>query len=351
MMDFAHDEHRRLIQETAQGYLSDHVDLAAACDGPDGWDPALWAGFAGELGFAGLMVPERFGGLGLGAMAMAAVLEETGRVLAPIPFFETAVLAAQAILAGGSEAQQAALLPGIASGEVRAAFAGKARRPSLADGRLSGEADFVTFGHVAQLFVVATREGPLVALPAGAATVERVPNLDATRPFATVRFDCAVAEDRVLANPGAFDRTMTIASGLLAAEQAGGARHCLDMTAEYARQRVQFGRAIGSFQAVKHMLADMMVSVESAHSAALLAAAAIDGDGDPAEACALARAWCSDEFLHCAGQAIQLHGGIGFTWEHPAHRYFKRARSSAAWLGSPAEHRERVAALILPEAA
>ncbi|RYY26694.1 MAG: acyl-CoA dehydrogenase [Sphingomonadales bacterium] len=348
-MNFAPDEDRQLIQETARGYLNDHsgYDFDAA----DGWNANLWAGFAGELGFAGLMVPERFGGLGQGAMTMAAVLEETGRALAPIPFFETAVLAVQAILAGGSEAQQAALLPGIASGQVRAAFAGTANRPSLSGGRLTGTADFVSFGHVAHLFVVATREGTLVALPAEAAAVTRVANLDATRPFSTVYFDCAVDAAQLLAIPGAFDRAMTVAAGLLAAEQAGGARHCLQMTADYARQRVQFGRPIGSFQAVKHMLADMMVSVESAHSAALLAADAIDGNGDPAEACSIARAWCSDEYLHCAGQAIQLHGGIGFTWEHPAHRYFKRARASASWLGAPAEHRERVAARIISEAA
>ncbi|RYY47334.1 MAG: acyl-CoA dehydrogenase [Sphingomonadales bacterium] len=348
-MNVAPDEDRLLIQETARGYLADHAgqDL----DAPEGWNPALWAGFAGELGFAGLMVPERFGGLGLSATTMAAVLEETGRALAQMPFFETAVLAVQAILAGGSEGQQATLLPGIAAGEICAAFAGTASRPSLANGRLTGEADFVSFGHVAHLFVVATREGPLVALPAAAASVTRIANLDATRPFSTVRFDGAVGEDQVLAIPGAFHRTMKVGAGLLAAEQAGGARQCLDMTADYARQRVQFGRPIGSFQAVKHMLADMMVSVESARSAALLAAAAIDGGDDPAEACSIARAWCSDEYLHCAGQAIQLHGGIGFTWEHPAHRYFKRARSSATWLGAATEHRERVAARIIPEAA
>ncbi|RYE00655.1 MAG: acyl-CoA dehydrogenase [Sphingomonadales bacterium] len=348
-MDFAPDEDRRLIQETARGYLTDHA--AHDFDAPEGWDAALWAGFAGELGFAGLMVPERFGGLGLDARTMAAVIAETGRMLAPIPFFETAVLAVHAILAGGSEAQQAALLPGIASGDVRASFAGTARRPSLQGRRLTGDADFVSFGHVAQLFVVATREGPLVVLPAEAARVTRVANLDVTRPLSTVHFDCAIADDQLLTTPGAFEHTMAVAAGLLAAEQAGGARHCLEMTADYARQRVQFGRPIGSFQAVKHMLADMMVSVEAAHSAALLAASVIDGEGDPAEACSIARAWCSDEYLHCAGQAIQLHGGIGFTWEHPAHRYFKRARSSASWLGAPADHRERIAARIIPEAA
>lgn len=350
MMDFAPDENCRLIQETARGYLDDHAGWDF--DAPEGWDSALWAGFA-ELGFAGLMVPEAYGGLGLGARDMAGVLEETGRTLAPIPFFESAVLAVQAILAGGSEAQRAALFPGIVSGEIRATLAGTAARPSLAGGRLIGEADFVSFGHIADLLVVATREGQLVAMRADTPGLEvnRTPNLDAIRPLSSIRFDCAVPEDAILATPGACDRALAIAAGLLAAEQAGGARQCLDMTVDYARQRVQFGRAIGSFQAVKHMLADMMVSVESAHSAALLAAAAIDDEDDPAEACSIARAWCSDEYLHCAGQAIQLHGGIGFTWEHAAHRYFKRARSSASWLGAPTTHRERIAAQLIPEAA
>jgi alkylation response protein AidB-like acyl-CoA dehydrogenase len=279
---------------------------------------------------------------------MALVLEETGRVLAPVPFFETAVLAVQAIVAAGSEAQKAALLPRIVEG-TRASFAGTGRRPVLANGRLTGTADFVTFAHVAELIVVATSDGSLVVLDAGTPglTVEALPSLDRTRRFATVTFDCAVTPDMVLGTPGsadaAIERVLTIGAGLLAAEQSGGMQFSLDATVDYAKQRVQFGRLIGSFQAYKHMLADMMLLVEASRSAA-----AIDEDGEElAEACHVARGYVSDAYRSVTGDAIQLHGGIGFTWEHHAHLYFKRARATSSWLGTPDAHREALAALLL----
>jgi len=179
-----------------------------------------------------------------------------------------------------------------------------------------------------------------------------VPSLDPTRPFSRVTFErVTLPIASILGPPGgaasALDRVLAIGAGLLAAEQTGGADCCLSSTVEYAKERVQFGRPIGSFQAVKHELADMMVAVEAARSAALYAAAAIDqGTQELFEAASVARVWCSEAFQHCAAEAIQLHGGIGFTWEHHAHLYFKRARSSSTWLGEPALHRERVARLI-----
>jgi alkylation response protein AidB-like acyl-CoA dehydrogenase len=359
-MDFVLSEEQRLIQDTARSLLTDAAGLErvrAVIQSEDGWDPVLWSNLAVEIGFAGLMAPEAYGGSGLGAVEMALVLEETGRALAPVPFFETAVLAVQAILAAGTEAQRERLLPGIASGAVKAAFAGTADRPVLKAGRLTGRARFVTFAHVADLLIVATQDDSLVAIPRDAAglRVERLPNLDQTRPFATVDFDLAVSADDILGTAGgakaAIARTLTIGSGLLAAEQTGGAQYCLDSTVEYAMQRVQFGRVIGSFQAVKHHLADMMVEIEASRSAALYAAAAIDeDDGELAEACAVAASWASDAYRHCAAEAIQLHGGIGFTWEHQAHLYFKRARASSAWFGSPEAHRETLAKIILEDA-
>ncbi len=355
-MDFALSDDQRAIQEAARDFLADAANsdvIRAAVESTSGFDAALWQNLAVEMGFAGLMVPEEFGGLGLGAVEMALVLEETGRVLAPVPFFETAVLAVQAILAAGSAEQQARLLPRIVAG-APASFAGTAKRPTLSDGRLTGTADFATFAHVAELIVVATADNSLIVLEAGTPglTVEALPSLDRTRRFAHLTFDCAVTPEMVLGEPGssgaAIARVLTIGGGLLAAEQSGGMQYSLDATVEYAQQRVQFGRLIGSFQAYKHMLADIMLLVEASRSAAYYAAAAIDENGDElAEACHVARYYVSDAFRSVTGDAIQLHGGIGFTWEHHAHLYFKRARATSSWLGTPEAHREALAALLL----
>jgi alkylation response protein AidB-like acyl-CoA dehydrogenase len=263
----------------------------------------------------------------------------------------------------------------IAEGKTRASLAltGRDGRPAP-DGiavrlekqargfQLSGEAHYVPYGHAADLLIVAARSGTsngsdgvsLLALPASlpGISIERVTSLDLTRPFARLRFESvAIGEDLILGAAEqvgpALMRTIGIASGLLAAEQAGGAQFCLDSTVEYAKQREQFGRAIGSFQAVKHALADMMLLVETSKSAAYYAAAAIAEDSPELfEAASVARAYCSDAYLRCAGEAIQLHGGIGFTWEHCAHLYFKRARASSTLLGDSSHHRERVAGLM-----
>lgn len=355
-MDFALSDDQRAIQAAARDFLTDAANpdvIRAAVEGSSGFDEGLWQSLTAEMGFAGLMVPEESGGLGLGAVEMALVLEETGRVLAPVPFFETAVLAVQAVLAAADEGQKSTLLPRLASG-TRACFAGTADRPALSGGRLTGTAHFVTFAHVAELIVVATADGSLVVLEAGTPglTVEALPGLDRTRRFATLTFDCAVTPDMVLGAPGgaqaAIERVLTIGAGLLAAEQTGGMQYSLDATVDYAQQRVQFGRLIGSFQAYKHMLADMMLLAEASRSAAYYAAAAIDENGEElAEACHVARAYASDAYRSISGDAIQLHGGIGFTWEHHAHLYFKRARASASWLGSADTHREALAALLL----
>lgn len=358
-MDFALSDDQRAIQETARDFLTDAANpdvIRAAVEGASGFDESLWASLT-EMGFTGLMIPEGFGGLGLGAVEMALVLEETGRVLAPVPFFETAVLAVQAVLAAGSEEQKAALLPRLASG-TRASFAGTASRPTLSNGKLTGTAEFATFAHVAQLIVVATADDSLVVLEADAPglAIEALPSLDRTRRFATLSFDCDVTDAMILGAPGsakaAIERTLTIGAGLLAAEQTGGMQYSLDATVDYAKQRVQFGRLIGSFQAYKHMLADMMLLVEASRSAAYYAAAAIDENGEElAEAAHAARAYVTDAYCSVSGDAIQLHGGIGFTWEHHAHLYFKRARACASWLGTPDQHREALAKIIMKDAA
>jgi alkylation response protein AidB-like acyl-CoA dehydrogenase len=267
----------------------------------------------------------------------------------------------------GTEAQCALLLRQVAAGGVRIACAlsGSAGHPpqdgievrlerGVSDPILTGSADFVIHADSADLLLVLAREsgGELVAalLPAGTPGVTIRPHvmLDLTRPMSHITFrDVAVTRQQQLGDGGrigpALLRGLDRARIALAAEALGGAERVLEMTTEYVKQRVQFGRAVGSFQAVKHRLADMMVQVEAAKSAVWYAACVADEGGDElAEAAAIAKSYCCDAFYQCAANAIQLHGGIGFTWEHDAHLYFKRARATATLLGSPAWHRERL---------
>ncbi|MGH7027287.1 acyl-CoA dehydrogenase family protein [Brevundimonas sp.] len=362
-MHFALTEDQRAIRDAAQDFLSGATGAearTAALESAAGWDSSLWRALGAELGFAGLMTPEAYGGSGLGAVEMSLVLEEVGKALPVVPLFESAVVSVTTILAAGDEDQKAALLPGLASGETIATPVW-AREGETAPvltltpaPTLSGLVRYAPFAQAADLLLVACEgaEGvSLIALPADApgVRVERHASLDPTRPLATVHLETvAIRPEWILGVPGgaaaALQKSWTVAAGLLAAELTGVAAHSLASTVEYVQQRVQFGRPIGSFQAVKHTLADMMVQVEAARSASLYAAAALDLGGDEAvEAASVAKAWCGDAANHCAGEAIQLHGGIGFTWEHPAHLYFKRARSSSAWLGNAALHRELVA--------
>ncbi|TYK45824.1 acyl-CoA dehydrogenase family protein [Actinomadura decatromicini] len=322
-----------------------------------GYDPALWSLMADQLGLQGLAISEEHGGAGFGMRELAVVFEEMGRAVVCAPFL-AAITAAAALEAGDGGRD---LLPGIADGTTIATLAvaengswdldGLMTR--VEDGRLRGAKDFVLDGHIADLLLVAARDVDsaedgvgLYAVHGETAGVTRslLPTVDQTRKLARVAFDGVPA--RKVGTRDAVRRALDVAAVALAAEQLGGAQKTLDMTVEYAKVRHQFGRPIGSFQAVKHRCADMFVQVESARSAVLNAAAVADEnpDGLPAAA-ALAKAYCSDAFFHTAGEAIQLHGGIGFTWEHDAHLYFKRAQASRQLFGAPAEHRERLAAL------
>jgi len=366
-MDFRFTEDQRMIRDTARAFLSERGGLRAALEA--GEDAAFCAE-AAALGWFGVALPEAFGGSGLGMVELAILMQETGRVLAMAPFFTTAGLAAPAIQAVGTPAQQAALLPGIARGETRAAMCltGASGLPApwelpIFDGAvLKGAAHYVAWGHAANLLLVAARapgssgwDGvSLVALPAGTPglVVAREVSMDLTRPYATLRFEnVEVPQSAILGAPGqagpGLRRALAISAILLAAEQLGGAERVLEMSVEFAKQRVQFGRPIGGFQAVKHMLADMMLLVETARSAAFYAACVADEMPEELEeAAAIARATCTDAFTTCAGQAIQVHGGVGFTWEYDAHLYFKRARSSATLLGDAAYHRELLAGVM-----
>ncbi len=328
-----------------------------------GYDHAVWQQMARQLRLPGLALPGDYGGDGFGLTELEVVLEEMGAALLCSPFFATVVLAAQALLAAGDEAACRRYLPGIAAGQTTATLAAAegsaswdpamvtARAQRTADGgwALTGKKTFVLDGASADLVLVVARStaGPaLFAVPSGAPGMQAAPmtTLDPTRPMATLTLDQVPAA--LVGAEGQAGRLMTrvldLACVALAAEQAGGARRCLEMSAGYARTRFQFGRPIGSFQAVKHKCADMLVRVELAEATAREAARLAD-EGDPGfpVAAAAAHICCSQAYMFAAAENIQVHGGIGFTWEHPAHLYFRRAKSSELLFGGPAVYHER----------
>jgi alkylation response protein AidB-like acyl-CoA dehydrogenase len=347
--------------------------VRAAIETESGYDEVLWRQMASQLSLPGLGLPEEYGGDGFGFTELQVVLEEMGRALTPSPFLASAVLAAGAILAAGDEVAAKAYLPGIASGQTTAALAvaetaglwsfdqlattarpagdGSASDNSASDNqggwRLAGTKQFVLHGATAGLLVVAahTGQGPgFFAVQPGRAgptlTRTALRTLDLTRPMAAIQFSDTPATLIGVAGAAApaLDAVLDLAMTALAAEQAGAARACLESSAAYARERHQFGRAIGSFQAVKHKCADMLVKVELAQAAATEAARAAAGDPDAAplpQAAAVAHAVCSESLMFVAAENIQVHGGIGFTWEHPAHLYFRRAKASQLMFGGP----------------
>ncbi|MBS0577852.1 MAG: acyl-CoA/acyl-ACP dehydrogenase [Proteobacteria bacterium] len=373
-MQFAHSEEQLLIRDSAREFLAEHAGherLRAALAAPGGYDAALWQQMAGELGWTGLAIPERFGGAGLGWVELCILQEELGRRLAASPFFSTVALAAALVQETASEAQCLDLLGRIAAGRVRIACAitGEDGRAGVAGVAielrgagerlvLEGTSDFVIHADSADLLLVLARapgsrgsDGlSVVMLAPDTPGVRITPHvmLDLTRPMSRVQLSSVAIGRAALLGTEAqaaagIERALQRARVALAAEALGGAEQVLEMTVEYVKQREQFGRPIGSFQAIKHRLADMMVQVEAARSAAWYAACVADeAPGQLAEAAAIAKSYCCDAFYECAAQAIQLHGGIGFTWEHDAHLYFKRARASATLLGSPSWQREQL---------
>ncbi|MEU4067268.1 acyl-CoA dehydrogenase family protein [Streptomyces wedmorensis] len=333
---------------------------------------AAWRPLTRQIGVAGLAVPEEYGGAGCGALEVAVVMEELGRGLSPVPYLGSAVLAVRTLLASGDDVACARLLPGLASGDVVGTLAWAEHgswdpsdvRAEAAPGpggtwRITGAKEHVLDGAQAGLLLVAARSEAGVSLfevSADGPGVDREASvtMDSTR--AQARVVLAGAEGRLVGAEGGGDRVLAhvldLACTALAAEQVGAASRCLEITLAYAGERIQFGRPIGSFQAVKHRLADAYVLVESARSAALGASfAAAEGTPELPRLAAAAKSACSEAFSAVAGEMIQLHGGIGITWEHDAHRYFKRAHGSARLFGPPAWHRARLAAdLGLPAA-
>jgi len=334
-----------------------------------GWDRAAWRTLNDQLGLCGVHVPEAYGGQGFGFVELGIVLEEMGRALLPAPYFASTVLATTAILNGASEAQKEALLPPLVAGETVATLAfaepnghwdaaGVETTATPADGgafRLGGVKSFVLDGHTADLILVLARrpgspaeEGlSLFAVRPDAAGLTRRPlkALDPTRKIAKLTFDDVRAE--LIGEEGAaaapFAKTMRQAAVMLANEMVGGAEKLRESALDFANLRMQFGRPISSFQSMKHKQADMLLDVELAKSAAYYAAqAAADDDTDLPMLAPFAKAAASEAYLQTAIHTIQIHGGIGFTWDNDTHLWFKRAKSSEVFLGDPAWHRERM---------
>ena len=332
-----------------------------------GYDPAVWAQLSDQLGLPGMAVPEEYGGAGFGYLELGIVFEEMGRALLCAPYLSSVALATEALLRCPDEAARKDLLPGLATGRTLGTLAlleqpgrwdeAGVRMPASRSGTgwvLDGSKRHVPDGHIADLIMVAarTRAGlGLFAVDGNAPGLTRTqtPALDQTRRQAHLEFSGTPA--RLIGGEAdgwpVLRRVLDTAAILLAAEQVGGASRAVEMAAGYAQVRVQFGRPIGSFQAVKHLCADMLTETEAARSAAyygLWALAA--GSQDVPLAASLARVYCSQAYSRIAGSTIQVHGGIGFTWEHPAQLYFKRAKASEAMFGTPAYHRDLLAARL-----
>jgi alkylation response protein AidB-like acyl-CoA dehydrogenase len=369
-MNFAFSEEQEELRRTVRAFLeqkSPEAEVRRLMETTEGYDPAVWSQMGEQLGLQGLAIPEEYGGSGFSWVELGIVLEEQGRALLCAPYFSTVVLAANALLQSGDESAKKDYLPGIASGETIATLAftepsGKWDEAGItmeatkgADGyTLTGTKMFVLDGHTANLIVVAARTGgkvSLFAVEGDAPGLTRTPlsTMDQTRKQAKLEFSNTPA--RLLGAEGsgwdALSTVLDLASVGLSAENVGGAQKVLEMSVEYAKVRVQFGRPIGSFQAIKHKCADMLLEVESGKSAAYYAmwCAAEMNDELPSVA-SLAKAYTSEAYFHAAAENIQIHGGIGFTWEHPAHLYFKRAKSSELLFGDPSYHRELLAQRI-----
>ncbi|MGK5555505.1 acyl-CoA dehydrogenase family protein [Actinomadura kijaniata] len=351
-------EEQRDLAAAVRAFLADHAPMAEVrrvAESDAAYDARLWERLSGELGLAGLIVPEEYGGSGAGHADLAAALEELGAALTPSPLLAT-VLATGALLASGDGAAAKDLLPGIASGATVATFTAPAPGDPCArlrGGALHGTAPRVLNGADAGLVVVAAATGEgdaplgLFAVEGDAAGLTRTPLdvLDLTRPQARLDFDGVPARRIGPEDAGeAVARALDLAAVALAAEQLGGMRRCLDAIVEYAKLRVQFGRYVGSFQGVKHRLADMHCVLEQAEAVARHAAwAADEAPGELPVAAAFAQSYLGRAYFRVARDHLLLHGGIGFTWEHDAHLYYKRAKGDELLLGAPRHHRARLA--------
>jgi alkylation response protein AidB-like acyl-CoA dehydrogenase len=370
-MNFGFTEEQELLRKTARDFLAERSPMKRVRDVMEdsdrAFDAELWKALA-ELGWTGLALPEELGGAGLSIVELCIVLEQLGRSLAPVPFVPT-VAVASAIDALGDASQRRHWLPRIASGEVAATLALAEERGSeapedvalSAEGSgagyaLSGSKLFVPDAAAAHVVAAVARTDRglglfLVPRDAAGLRVEPMRSIDRLRPLSAVRFDAVrVPAEALVGGPDAWPRLERVLDRIrvmLCAEMVGGAEKCLEDSVAYAKQRVQFGKPIGVNQAIKHKCADMLFEVESARSITYYAAwADREGDADAPLLAAMAKAYVSDAYRHAAAENIQIHGGVGFTWEYDCHLYFKRAKSDECWLGDATHHRERVARML-----
>ncbi|WP_433920356.1 acyl-CoA/acyl-ACP dehydrogenase [Streptomyces canus] len=369
-MDFAFSEEQEQLGRTVRAFLthtSPETETRRLMETPEGYDRALWRRMGTELGLQGLAVPEEYGGAGCGPVEVGVVMEEMGRALLCTPFLSSAVLATTTLLRCADEEARKRLLPGLASGELVGTLAltedsarwdasGVQLTARESNGRwlLTGHKTFVLDGATADVVLTVARAGDGIGVfwvdgDAVGLTREPLPTMDPTRRQARLDYRDVTAT-RLRTHGDGWDLVSEVldrAAVALAAEQVGVASRALDMAVEYAKVRQQFGRPIGSFQAVKHLLADVLLEVESARAAAHYALLASENEDPELPAVAsLAKAFCSDACVQATEQNIQVHGGIGFTWEHPAHLYLKRAKTSQLLFGDPAYHRELLARRI-----
>ena len=376
-MNFGFNEEQELLRNTARKFFENECPsdtVRKLMETPEGMSAELWKKLA-EQGWLGLIFPEPYDGMALGLVDLVVLMEEMGRAVAPGPYFSTVLLGGLAILEAGGEGQKKEWLPKIAAGDKRVALAWMEPSAQLGPAgvtltavekggkyTLSGTKLFVHDAHTADALVVAARTRPgagadgvsLFLLPKGTRGLEvtLLPTMDQTRKLCEVALsDVAVGPDALLGAPGAgwtpLARVLDRATVALCAEMCGGAQKVLDMTVEYAKIRQAFGRPIGSYQGVKHRAADMLVDVENSKSITYYAAWALDENAPEAPlAVSMAKAYVSDAYRRVAAAGIQLHGGIGFTWEHDLHLYFKRAKGSEFTFGDATHHRERVAQLV-----
>ena len=357
-MNFEFSDDQKQLRDQARRFLAEKCPpkaVRAVLEGSAGYDKALWSGLA-EMGFLGVAIPEEFGGTGAGHLELCVIAEEMGRALAPVPFSSTVYLAAEALMLAGSDAQKQKWLPKIASGEAigtLALFEGpgnpspQAIKVAVANGVLNGVKKPVADGAIADFAIVAARNGSggretdialyLVDLKAGGVEAKTLTNLDPSRNQAELTFKDCKAEPLGAANEGwsILSRVLDRAAVLMAFEQVGGADRALEMGRDYALDRIAFGRQIGSFQAIKHILADMYVAATLARSNCYYGAWALSTNaGELPEAAATARISATQAFQHCSKQNIQVHGGMGFTWEFDCHLYYRRSNALALSLGS-----------------
>jgi alkylation response protein AidB-like acyl-CoA dehydrogenase len=378
-MDFGFSEEQEMLRQNARSFIEQESPMTYVrkmMDDDTGYSEEQWRKMA-ELGWQGLIFPAEYGGSELNMVDLIVVLEEMGRQVFPGPFFSTVVLGGLGLLLGGSAAQKKEYLPGIADGSCKATLAqveesgrwdaGGIMLPAAKDGAgftLSGTKLFVHDAHVSDLLVVPARTSGkgekgitlfLVPRTAAGVSVTLLKTMDQTRKLCEVRFDnVRLGKEAVLGGVGRgwalLDRLVDRAKVALCAEMCGGAQKVLEMSVDYAKVREQFGRPIGSFQAIQHKCANMMVQVESAKSATYYAAWAVANDVPEAHlAACMAKAYCSDAYRYVSGEGIQIHGGIGFTWEHDMHLYFKRAKGSEVTFGDATWNRELVAQVVLDQ--